>query len=220
LIEPVTLRGKHVTLRPLELSDSAALREIAAGPRETFVWANVPTPDRVELYVESALASVAKKQALVFAICSGGAGFAGDGRSANARSIGGFELVGCTRFFDLQRWEWPHGKDPRPDQDILDACEIGYTWLAPRAQRTPVNTEAKLLLLGHAFETWSCFRVTIKTDERNLRSRRAIERLGAKADGVLRSAHPAVDGKPRNTAYYGIIAAEWPQVRAGLLARL
>jgi RimJ/RimL family protein N-acetyltransferase len=202
LIEPVTLIGKHVTLRPLAGSDAAALREIAAGPRETFTWANVPTPEHVETYVARALESAARGQALVFAICSGS------------------DVVGCTRFFDLQRWEWPHGKDPRADQDILDACEIGYTWLAPRAQRTPVNTEAKLLLLGHAFETWKCFRVTIKTDERNLRSRRAIERLGAKADGILRSAHPSVDGKPRNTAYYGVISAEWPQVKAGLLARL
>jgi RimJ/RimL family protein N-acetyltransferase len=128
--------------------------------------------------------------------------------------------VGCTRLFDLQRWEWLPGKDPRPGQDVLDACEIGYTWLAPRAQRTPINTEAKLLLLGHAFEIWKCWRVTIKTDERNDRSRRAIERLGAKADGILRAAHPSADGKPRNTAYYAVIAEEWPQVKAGLLARL
>jgi N-acetyltransferase len=202
LIEPVTLSGKHMTLRPLALDDATALREIAAGPRETFTWANVPSPDQVDAYVARALESVARKQALVFAICSGS------------------DLVGCTRFFDLQRWEWLPGTDPRPGQDVLDACEIGYTWLAPRAQRTPVNTEAKLLLLGHAFENWKCWRVTIKTDERNHRSRRAIERLGAKADGILRSAHPAVDGKPRNTAYYAVIAAEWPQVQASLLARL
>jgi RimJ/RimL family protein N-acetyltransferase len=203
LIEPVTLTGKHVTLRPLAASDAAALREIASGSRETFVWANVPQPDQVDTYVSRALESAAKKQALVFAICNAGEA-----------------VVGCTRLFDLQRWEWLPGTDPRPGQDILDACEIGYTWLAPRAQRTPINTEAKLLLLGHAFETWKCYRVTIKTDERNDRSRRAIERLGAKADGILRQAHPAVDGKPRNTAYYAVIAEEWPRVKAGLLARL
>jgi RimJ/RimL family protein N-acetyltransferase len=203
LIEPVTLSGKHVTLRPLAPGDAAALREIASGPRESFAWANVPMPEHVDSYVSRALESVAKKQALVFAICRGGS-----------------EIVGCTRFFDLQRWEWPPGKDPRPGQDVLDACEIGYTWLAPRAQRTPVNTEAKLLLLRHAFEVWKCWRVTIKTDERNERSRRAIERLGAKPDGILRSAHPAVDGKARNTAYYGVIAAEWPQIQASLTSRL
>src|SRR3954462_10321842 len=168
MFEPVTLRGRHVTLRPLAASDVAPLREIASGPRETFLWGNVPLPEGVETYVQRALEAVARKQALVFAIARGE------------------EVVGCTRLFDLQRWEWPKGKDPRPGEDVLDACEIGYTWLAPRAQRTPVNTEAKLLLLRHAFATWRCFRVTIKTDERNQRSRRAIERLGAKPDGILR----------------------------------
>jgi N-acetyltransferase len=202
MIEPIQLRGQTVTLRPLAESDVAALREIAAGPRETFLWANVPPPEGVAAYVARALQAVEKRQALVFVICAGG------------------EVVGCTRLFDLQRWEWPDGGDPRPGQDVLDACEIGYTWLAPRAQRTRVNTEAKLLLLRHAFETWRCFRVTIKTDERNLRSRRAIERLGAKPDGILRSAHPAADGKPRNTASYAILAQEWPAVQAGLLASL
>jgi len=103
---------------------------------------------------------------------------------------------------------------------VLDACEIGYTWLAPRAQRTLVNTEAKLLLLRHAFETWKCFRVTIKTDERNQRSRRAIERLGAKLDGLMRSFQPAADGKPRTTAYYTVLAQEWPQVQTALSGRL
>jgi RimJ/RimL family protein N-acetyltransferase len=121
---------------------------------------------------------------------------------------------------DLQRWEWPMGKDPRPGEDVFDAAEIGYTWLAESAQRTRINTEAKLLLLRHAFETWRCFRVTLKTDERNQRSRRAIERLGARLDGILRAFQPAADGKPRNTAYFTILAAEWPQVRAGLEARL
>jgi RimJ/RimL family protein N-acetyltransferase len=202
MIAPLTLQGQHVTLRPLAASDVAALREIAEGPRETFLWANVPKPEGVEAYVSRALATVEKRQALVFAICAGD------------------EVLGCTRLFDLQRWDWPYGNDPRLGQDVLDACESGYTWLAPRAQRSPVNTEAKLLLLRHAFETWKCFRVTIKTDERNSRSRRAIERLGAKPDGILRSVQPAADGKPRNTAYYAVIAQEWPQVQAALSARL
>jgi N-acetyltransferase len=202
MIENVTLRGRHVTLRPLAAADAEGLREIAAGPRETFLWANVPEPQGVQAYVAQALAAVEKKQALVFAIC------ADDG------------VVGCTRLFDLQRWQWPYGNDPRAGQDVLDACEIGYTWLSPRAQRTAVNTEAKLLLLRHAFESFRCFRVTIKTDERNHRSRRAIERLGAKLDGVLRSFQPAADGMPRNTAYYTILAQEWPQVETALAARL
>ena len=197
-IGPVTLSGKSVVLRPLSRNDVPAMRALAAGPRGTFEWAFVPTPDQVPQYVDGALALMERKAALVFAICMP------DG-----------ELAGCTRLFDLQRWEWLPGKDPRQGQDVLDAAEIGYTWLVERAQRTSVNTEAKLLLLRHAFRTWP-----LKTDKRNTRSRRAIERLGAHFDGVLRAFQPAADGKPRNTAYYTILDREWPEVERGLQAKL
>src|SRR5207249_11767982 len=116
---------------------------------------------------------------------------------------------GSTRFFDFQRWS-----------SGIDAVEIGHTWLSAQAQRTAVNTEAKLLMLRHAFETWRCVRVTLKTDERNERSRRAIERLGAHLDGVLRAYQQGADGAPRNTAYYTILAGEWPEVKSGLLGLL
>ena len=202
MIEPVTLQGRFVVLRPLARGDVVALRALAAGPRGTFEWAQVPPPERAERYVENALAQMERRAALVFAIC-----------------LPSGEVVGSTRLFDLQRWEWPEEKDPRPGEDVLDGAEIGYTWLAERVQRTAVNTEAKLLLLKHAFETWRCFRVTLKTDERNARSRRAIERLGAHFDGILRAYQPAMDGKPRNTAYYTILASEWPSVEARLRAR-
>jgi len=202
-IEPLALQGRFVLLRPLARVDVPALRALAAGPRGTFEWALVPAPEQVERYVESALAQMVRRAAVVFVIC-----------------LPSGEVVGCTRLFDLQRWEWPEGKDPRPGQDVLDAAEIGYTWLAERAQRTAVNTEAKLLLLRHAFGTWRCFQVTLKTDERNARSRRAIERLGAHLDGILRSFQPAVDGRPRNTAYYTILDHEWPQIELRLQAKL
>ncbi|SRR6266566_9786383 len=202
-IEPLTLKGNSVLLRPLSRADVPAMRALAKGPRGTFEWAFVPTPEQVPQYVEAALAQVERKAALVFAVCTPAG-----------------EMVGCTRLFDLQRWEWPAGKDPRPGEDVLDAAEIGYTWLAEAAQRTAINTEAKLLLLRHAFETWRCYRVTLKTDERNARSRRGIERLGARFDGVLRAFQPAGDGKPRNTAYYTILAAEWPEVERRLLGKL
>ncbi len=202
-VEPVTLQGRFVLLRPLSRGDVPALRSIAAGPRATYLWAMVPEPAQVARYVEKALAEMERKTALAFAIC---------------RPAG--EPVGSTRLFDLQRWEWPAGADPRPGQDVLDAAEIGSTWLAEEAQRTAVNTEAKLLLLRHAFETWRCFRVTLKTDERNERSRRAIERLGAHFDGILRAFQPAIDGRPRNTAYYTILDSEWPQLRRRLEAKL
>lgn len=202
-VAPVTLQGTSVVLRPLSLDDVPALQAIASGPRGTFEWAMVPAPSHVADYVEKAVAQMERGTALVFAI-----------------SLPSGELVGCTRLFDLQRWEWPAGADPRPGQDVLDAAEIGYTWLAEKVQRSAVNTEAKLLLLRHAFETLGCFRVTLKTDERNTRSRRAIERLGAHFDGLLRAFQPAADGRPRNTAYYTILDREWPEVRRSLEARL
>jgi len=203
VVGPVELRGKFVWLQPLARDHLEAMRKLAAGPRETFEWALVPPPEAVDAYLEKALAQVEKRQAVVFATC-----------------LPSGELVGCTRLFDLQRWEWPAGADPRPFGDVLDAAEIGYTWLAPRAQRTPVNTEAKLLMLRHAFEEWKCFRVTLKTDERNQRSRRAIERLGAHFDGVLRAFQPAIDGRPRNTAYFTILQSEWPAVQSRLRSLL
>src|SRR3954467_11179140 len=202
-VEPVTLKGASVLLRPLSRADIPAMRALAEGPRGTFEWGFVPTADQVPDYMATALAQVERKAALVFAICAPPG-----------------EMVGCTGLFDLQRWEWPAGRDPRPGEDVLDAAEIGYTWLAAASQRTAVNTEAKLLLLRHAFETWRCYRVTLKTDERNARSRRAIERLGAHFDGVLRAFQPAADGKPRDTAYYTILAGEWPGVERRLLQKL
>ncbi len=185
-------------LRPLSSADADEMRMLAAGPRETFRWTLVPQPAEVEAYVARAVAEMDARRALVFATC-----------------LASGELVGCTRLFDLQRWDWA-GRDPRAGEDVLDACEIGYTWLAERAQRTVVNTEAKLLMLSHAFETWRCLRVTLKTDARNDRSRRAIERLGARLDGVLRAFQPGADGAPRNSAYYTILQSEWPSVKAAL----
>src|SRR5438067_6284960 len=187
MIEKVTLRGRNVLLRPLSMADAAEMRAlVASGPRETFTWTTVPVPETVESYIATAVSAMERGEALAFATC---------------RASG--ELVVSTRFFDFQRWSGPQ----------LDACEIGHTWLAQSAQRTAVNTEAKLLMLGHAFETWGCVRVTLKTDERNARSRAAIERLGARLDGVLRAHQLGSDGKPRNTAYYTILASEWPSVK-------
>jgi len=187
-----TLGGRFVLLRPLALADVGEMQAVAAGPRETFTWTHVPTPEEVPEYVSGAVAEMEAGRALVFATC-----------------LASGELVGCTRFFDFQSWTRE-----------VDACEIGYTWLAQKAQRTPVNTEAKLLMLAHAFETWRCVRVTLKTDERNQRSRRAIERLGAHLDGILRAYQQGADGAPRNTAYYTILAGEWPEVESGLLGLL
>ena len=129
-------------------------------------------------------------------------------------------VVGSTRFWNLEYWSWPAGHPLRRPEGVPDAVEIGYSWLAPEAQRTAVNTEAKLLMLAHAFEAWQVHRVTLKTDVRNARSRAAIERLGARLDGVLRAATPASDGGLRDTAWYSLLRSEWPEVRERLAARL
>ena len=147
------------------------------------------------------LALAAAGQALPFATVS-----ALDGR-----------VLGSTRFANLERWSWPA---PPPDPRPLDAAEIGWTWLARAAQRSGANTEAKLLLLRHAFTALRVRRLTLKTDARNARSRAAIARLGASLDGVLRAHLPASDGGPRDSAVFSILEAEWPAVEARLVGML
>ncbi|MFA1550725.1 GNAT family N-acetyltransferase [Actinomadura chokoriensis] len=133
-------------------------------------------------------------------------------------------IAGCTRFLDLDYWQgplaWPPGANRGPVGDVPDVAEIGSTWLAPSARRTGANQEAKLLMLGHAFDTWGVHRVTLKTDARNTRSRTAITRLGAHFEGVRRAHVRAVDGTIRDTAYFSIIRAEWPEIRQQLHNRL
>jgi RimJ/RimL family protein N-acetyltransferase len=125
-------------------------------------------------------------------------------------------VIGSTRFFLLEYWAWPEGH-PRRGNGVPDACEIGYTWLASSAIRTPANTEAKLLMLTHAFEVWRVLRVCFHTDVRNQRSRVALERIGAKYEGILRAHRMASDYTPRDSARYSILSAEWPQVKQGLV---
>jgi len=124
-------------------------------------------------------------------------------------------LVGCTRFMELRHWR---GR-PEPDE-----VEIGGTWLTASAQRSGINTEAKLLLLGHAFDTWDVWRVTLCTDVRNERSRAAIQRIGATFEGVLRKHRPAfgdtAGSGPRDSAIFSIVDDEWPAVRENLRALL
>src|SRR5437870_7430783 len=123
-------------------------------------------------------------------------------------------VVGGTSYLDVQQWRWPPGS-PLQRTDRPDAVEIGATWLAASAQRTRCNTEAKHLLLSHAFDVWQVHRLSLKTDERNAGSRRAIERLGAMFEGVRRGDMPGQDGTVRSSAYYSIMRAE-PAVRKTL----
>jgi RimJ/RimL family protein N-acetyltransferase len=127
----------------------------------------------------------------------------------------GTAVIGLTRFFEIRRWPWPPGH-PRHGRGVPDVCEIGYTWLTRSAIRTAANTEAKLLMLTHAFETWQVLRVCFHTDARNQRSRAALERIGARFEGVLRAHRMAADFTARDSTRFSIVAAEWPRVKERL----
>ena len=126
-------------------------------------------------------------------------------------------VIGSTRFFDLARWSWPPS---HPQTNRFDTGEIGYTWLRADAMRTSANTEAKLLMLTHAFESWGMRSVSFHTDVRNTRSRAALERIGATFEGTLRSHRLATDFSPRDSARYSIIASDWPNVKVHIAALL
>ncbi|MER3444684.1 MAG: GNAT family N-acetyltransferase [Armatimonadota bacterium] len=195
---PLTLEGRRVRLEPLTLEHLPVLLELAQA--EPYPLTTVPrTLEGMRVYVQTALDEQARGNAVPF--------LTADKRSGRA--------VGSTRFANFEHWKWPAGS-PLARGGLPDAVEIGWTWLAPQAQRSGVNTEAKLLQLAHAFEVWGVRRVTLKTDARNQRSRRAIERLGARLDGVLRAHLPAADGGVRDSAVYSVLLEEWPGVKARL----
>lgn len=205
LVTPVVLEGCWVRLEPLTAEHAPALLQAASGPRDTYGLTLVPaTAAETEAYIGTALGEQAARRSLPFATVD--------------RATG--RVVGSTRFLNIEFWTWPQGNAHQRGVERPDVVEIGATWLAASAQRTPINTEAKLLMLTHAFERWHVHRVSLMTDARNQRSRNAILRLGARFDGVLRAARPASDGAIRDTAAFSILEAEWPAVRAGLEARL
>ncbi|HKC97257.1 MAG TPA: GNAT family protein [Methylomirabilota bacterium] len=201
MTQPV-LEGATVTLRPLAISDAAALAAAAAESREHYVYTRVPDGvAEAESYIAGALRDL------------------DDGRRMPFVTLWRDRVVGSTSYLDIEQWRWPAGS-PHQRTDRPDVVEIGATWLSQSAQRTRCNTEAKLLMLRHAFDVWEVYRVALKTDERNLRSRHAIERLGARLDGVRRADMPGQDGSVRSSAYYSIVRAEWPAVSARLEAAL
>jgi RimJ/RimL family protein N-acetyltransferase len=192
------LSGRAVVLEPItaDRRDQVVDEIVVAssGDRSTYRYTGVPDGrDDAEAYVAMLLDGAARGELAPF---------------AQRRADTG-ELVGCTRFME------PHWWFGRPDPDEV---EIGGTWLRPDAQRTGINRDAKLLLLGHAFDEWGVGRVAICTDARNTRSRTAIERLGATFEGVLRRHRPSYlePGQLRDSAMFSITADEWPTVRARL----
>ena len=125
-------------------------------------------------------------------------------------------MIGSTRFWNLEHWSWPGGHALH-GRTAPDVCEIGYTWLTRSAVRTAANTEAKLLMLTHAFEAWHVLRVCFHTDYRNARSRAALERIGGQFEGILRAHRMAADYIPRDSVRYSILMAEWPAVKQRLV---
>lgn len=196
------LIGRHVALEPLSFQHVDELVSAASEDRTSYAFTAVPdgTEDMTR-YVGMLLAQRDVGGIKPYAQREIGP----DGRAGR--------LVGCTRFMEMR---FPFGRglpgDPYPDE-----VEIGGTWLAASAQRTAINTEAKLLLMTQAFEVWGVGRLAICTDSRNVRSRQAIERLGATYEGTLRSHRPShvagEGGELRDSAMYSVVAREWPTVR-------
>ncbi|MGA2571534.1 MAG: GNAT family protein [Terracidiphilus sp.] len=202
--DPPILAGSYVRLEPLELRHIDGLVAAAAADPTLYQWSSVPQGrDAVARHIEIALVGRAAGTALPF---------------ATVRVADG-AVIGSTRLFDVERWAWPEGH-PRDGRDLPDVCEIGYTWLTRAAIRTAANTEAKLLMLTHAFEAWQVLRVCLHTDARNERSRAAIERIGGRFEGILRAHRMAADFIARDSARYSIVAKEWPEVKRMLAARL
>lgn len=191
MIEPLTLEGRHVRLEPLLLSHQDALIEAASdGELWTLPYTIVPSQETIAEYIGNTLLAQEQGREQPFTIFD---------KARNA-------IVGSTRYTEIN--------------EANRKLEIGYTWLARSAQRTAINTEAKYLLLKHAFEYLKCVRVELVTDVLNERSRAAILRIGAKQEGVLRNHMIMPNGRIRDSVCFSIIEAEWPGVKERLLARL
>ena len=191
LVEPCVLDGGCVRLEPLTLAHWPRLSEIGLD-EELWRWttSRVATPEDMRRYIETAVSWQEQGIALPFATIE---------RSSDA-------AVGSTRFAAIDR--------------VNRRVEIGWTWVAPTWQRTAINTEAKYLMLRHAFEQMGCIRVELKTNSLNVKSRNAILRIGAKEEGVFRNHMINDDGSIRHTVYYSIIDAEWPEVKRRLEEKL
>jgi RimJ/RimL family protein N-acetyltransferase len=190
-IEPVTLSGEHVRLVPLERSHAEPLAAAAADGELWKLWyTHVPTADKTLDYIDAALQMRDQLGAQPFAVIDAKTG----------------DVVGSTRYFNV---ETAHRR-----------LEIGHTWYAKRVQRTGLNTEAKLLLLGHAFESLNAIAVEFRTHFMNQQSRAAIARLGARQDGILRNHQIGRDGALRDTVVFSIIQSEWLAVKMHLRLRL
>ncbi len=190
-VQPITLSGRGVELVPLALEHVAGLRAAAAdGELWNLRITSVPEPDQTQAYIEDALKGREAGHRFAFAVCDAATG----------------TVLGSSSYHDIL--------------PAVKRVEIGYTWYAARCQRTHINTTCKLLLLSHAFDTLGCHVVGWRTDNFNHASQRAIERLGAKKDGVIRGHALRRDGTIRDTVMYSLRSGEWPEVKAQLLYML
>lgn len=200
----IALQGSSVRLEPLGKHHAPGLTEASAIDPSLYRWSAVPVGRAaVERYIVAAMEMSEAGGAVPFATVR----------------IADNVVIGSTRFFDVERWAWP-ADHPRHGRTNPDACEVGYTWLSAPAIRTAANTEAKLLMLRHAFEVWGMLRVCFHTDARNDRSAAALARIGAQFEGVLRAHRLASDFIARDSKRYSIVAAEWPAAKKNLEVRL
>jgi N-acetyltransferase len=203
-METPLLHGKHIRLEPLEHRHIDGLVAASSGEPDLYRWSPVPQSKTDAInYISTALAWRDAGTAVPFALVR----------------IADSVVIGSTRFWNIERWSWPAGHSSY-GRALPDACEIGYTWMSRGAIRTAANTEAKFLMLTHAFEVWQVLRVCLHTDARNERSRAAIERIGGKFEGILRAHRMAADFIPRDSVRYSIIASEWPEVKGRLIQLL
>ncbi len=191
LLQPITLEDTAVRLEPLRLEHAPLLWDVVKDDlADTFRWLpySMAKPEDFQAVVEKALAELQRGESLPFATVE--------------RSSG--RVIGTTRYMNI---------------DVANRkVEIGSTWIAPAWQRSAINTEAKYLMLRHAFEQWGCLRVELKTDSLNQKSRNAILRIGAKEEGTLRQHMITYTGRLRDTVYFSILDKEWPWVKAKLEA--
>lgn len=191
VVAPVVLEGQHVRLEPLAMQHAAGLAEVGLDD-DLWKWIPVPvrTSEEMSSYVQIALNEQKSGSALPFVLMEKASG----------------RIIGSTRYGNIER--------------VHHRLEIGWTWVARPWQRTPVNTEAKYLLLRHAFETLKCIRVELKTDSLNACSRAAILRIGAHEEGTFRNHMVTANGRIRHTVYFSIVDSEWPEVKSRLENRL
>ena len=190
-VEPVVLEGEFVRLEPMRVDHLPALTKVGLEP-SLWKWtiADIKTDADMERYVRTALADQMLGTALPFV-------------TVNKKSG---KIVGSTRFGNIDT--------------VNRRAEIGWTWINPEWQRTAINSEAKLLMLTHAFEEWKCIRVELKTDANNEKSRNAITRIGATEEGTLRNHMITESGRFRDSVYFSIIESEWESVKAKLASKL